>query len=44
MNDFRGFYTFESIHRGIGFQSPADFLKTKGFDMKDNPIYQISIT
>lgn len=44
MNDFRGFYNFERIHGGIGFQSPADFLKIKGFDMKNNPINQISIT
>jgi putative transposase len=44
MNDFRGFYNFERIHGGIGFQSPADFLKTKGFDMKNNSINQISIT
>ena len=44
MNDFRNFYNFARIHGGIGFQSPDEFLKTKGIDMKNNPINQIKIT
>ena len=44
MNDFRNFYNFDRIHGGIGFQSPDEFLKTKGIDMKNNPINQIKIT
>lgn len=43
MNQFREFYNFERIHGGIGFQSPAEFLKSKGWDMKNSPINQISI-
>jgi transposase InsO family protein len=43
MNLFREFYNFERIHGGIGFQSPAEFLQLKGFDMKNNPINQIHI-
>jgi putative transposase len=44
MNQFRDFYNFDRIHGGIGFTSPAEFLNTKGFDMKNNPINQISLT
>jgi len=43
MNDFRNFYNFDRIYGGIGFQSPAEFLKTKGIEMKINPIIQIKI-
>ena len=44
MNDFRNFYNFDRIHGGIGFQSLDEFLKTKGINMKNNPINQIKIT
>jgi transposase InsO family protein len=30
MNDFRRFYNFDRIHGGIGFQSPAEYLQTRG--------------
>lgn len=35
---------FERIHGGIGFQSPAEFLKSKGWEMKNSPNNQISFT
>ncbi len=44
MNQFRDFYNFDRIHGGIGFMSPAEFLKSKGLDIKSNPINQISLT
>lgn len=30
MNQFRRFYNFERIHGGIGFQSPAEYLVSRG--------------
>jgi len=33
MNRFRRFYNFERIHGGIGFQSPAEYLVSKGIIM-----------
>jgi len=43
MNQFREFYNFERIHGGIGFQSPAECLESKGLNMKISPINKISI-
>ncbi len=33
MNQFRRFYNFERIHGGIGFQSPAEYLVSRGIIM-----------
>jgi transposase InsO family protein len=43
MNQFREFYNFDRIHGGVGFQSPSEFLQSKGLDMKSSPINQILI-
>ena len=43
MNQFREFYNFDRIHGGVGFQSPSEFLQSKGLDMKSSPINQIPI-
>lgn len=34
MNRFRKFYNFNRIHGGLGFTSPANFLKKHGVEMK----------
>lgn len=38
MNQFRNFYNFERIHGGIDFQSPAEYLVSKGIIMSQESI------
>lgn len=38
MNQFRRFYNFQRIHGGIGFQSPAEYLVSRGIIMSQESI------